>query len=70
LSLVAVRVNVTNHIVEISMVKRLFGDAHMVCYLRDGAKFEMRNIPDFDTAIDDILEQCNDDVHRQESLSL
>jgi hypothetical protein len=52
-------------IVEIRTVKRLFGDGDMVCYLRDGAKFEMRNIPEFDTAIEFILQQCNDDVVQQ-----
>ena len=32
-------------IVEIRTVNRLFGDGDMVVFLRDGAKFEMRNIP-------------------------
>ena len=52
-------------IVEIRTVKRLFGDGDMVCFLRDGAKFEMRNIPEFDTAIEFILQQCNDEVVQQ-----
>lgn len=54
-----------NDIVEIRTVKRLFGDGDMVCYLRDGAKFEMRNIPEFDTAIEFILSQCDPDVVAQ-----
>jgi hypothetical protein len=46
-------------IVELRTVRRLFGDGDMVCYLRDGAKFEMRNIPDFDATLEYILEQCD-----------
>jgi hypothetical protein len=49
-------------IVEIRTVKRLFGDGDMVAFLRDGAKFEMRNIPEFDDALEFILKQCNKDV--------
>lgn len=52
-------------IVEIRTVKRLFGDGDMVCFLRDGAKFEMRNIPEFDAAMEFILQQCNDEVVQQ-----
>jgi Bacterial PH domain len=46
-------------IVELRTVRRLFGDGDMVCYLRDGAKFEMRNIPNFDATLEYILEQCD-----------
>lgn len=49
-------------IVEIRTVKRLFGDGDMVAFLRDGAKFEMRNIPNFDETIEFILKQVDDDV--------
>eukprot|EP00980_Cylindrotheca_fusiformis_P010561 scaffold2334_cov118-Cylindrotheca_fusiformis.AAC.33 len=49
-------------IVEIRTVKRLFGDGDMVAFLRDGAKFEMRNIPDFDSTIEFILKQVDKDV--------
>merc|ERR1712232_1124189 len=49
-------------ITEIRTVKRLFGDGDMLLTLRDGAKFEVRNIPEFDEAIEFILKQCNDDV--------
>merc|ERR1712232_507638 len=49
-------------IVEIRTVKRLFGDGDMVALLRDGAKFEMRNIPNFDETIEFILKQVDDDV--------
>lgn len=52
-------------IIEIRTVKRLFGDGDMVCYLRDGAKFEMRNIPEFDAAMEFMLKQCNEDVVAQ-----
>ena len=47
---------------EIRTVKRLFGDGDMVCFLRDGAKFEMRNIPDFDETMKFILDQVSPDV--------
>ena len=49
-------------VVEIRTVKRLFGDGDMVLFLRDGAKFEMRNIPDFDNALEFVLKQCDPDV--------
>ena len=52
-------------IVEMRTVKRLFGDGDMVAFLRDGAKFEMRNIPDFDETVKFILEQVNPDVKKQ-----
>jgi len=49
-------------IVEIRTVKRLFGDGDMVAFLRDGAKFEMRNVPEFDDAIEFILKQVDKKV--------
>jgi len=49
-------------IVEIRTVKRLFGDGDMVAFLRDGAKFEMRNIPNFEETMNFILDQVDDDV--------
>jgi len=49
-------------IVELRTVKRLFGDGDMVAFLRDGAKFEMRNIPNFDDTMDFILKQVDKDV--------
>ena len=52
-------------IVEMRTVKRLFGDGDMVAFLRDGAKFEMRNIPDFDETVKFILEQVSPDVKKQ-----
>mmetsp|Transcript_25352 Transcript_25352/g.69865 ORF Transcript_25352/g.69865 Transcript_25352/m.69865 type:complete len:240 (-) Transcript_25352:3419-4138(-) len=52
-------------IVEMRTVKRLFGDGDMVAFLRDGAKFEMRNIPDFDNTMKFILEQVSPDVKKQ-----
>lgn len=49
-------------IVEIRTVKRLFGDGDMVAFLRDGAKFEMRNIPNFDASMEFILKHVDPDV--------
>lgn len=49
-------------IVEIRTVKRLFGDGDMVAFLRDGAKFEMRNIPNFDATMEFILRYVDQDV--------
>jgi len=49
-------------IVELRTVKRLFGDGDMVAFLRDGAKFEMRNIPNFDETLEFILKNVDDDV--------
>ena len=49
-------------IVEIRTAKRLFGDGDMVAFLRDGAKFEMRNIPNFEETMDFILNQVDKDV--------
>jgi hypothetical protein len=52
-------------IVEIRTAKRLFGDGDMVAFLRDGAKFEMRNIPEFEASMEFILKQCDPDVVRK-----
>jgi len=52
-------------IIEIRTVKRLFGDGDMVAFLRDGAKFEMRNIPNFDETIEFILKQVDSKVADQ-----
>ncbi|GKY90456.1 hypothetical protein MPSEU_000019400 [Mayamaea pseudoterrestris] len=49
-------------IIEVRTAKRLFGDGDLVAFLRDGAKFEMRNIPEFEDTIEFILKQCDDDV--------
>jgi hypothetical protein len=49
-------------VVEIRTVKRLFGDGDMVFFLRDGAKFEMRNVPNFDETIQFVLGNVNEDV--------
>ena len=49
-------------IVEIRTVKRLFGDGDMVAFLRDGAKFEMRNIPNFEASMEFILKYVDPEV--------
>lgn len=49
-------------IVELRTAKRLFGDGDMVAFLRDGAKFEMRNIPDFEDAIEFVLKHVDPEV--------
>merc|ERR1712183_263663 len=56
---------VYSDIVELRSVKRLFGDGDMVAFLKDGAKFEMRNVPDFDETIKFILEQVDPDVKKE-----
>jgi len=52
-------------IVELRTAKRLFGDGDLVAFLRDGAKFEMRNIPEFDDTIQFILKQVDPEVAQQ-----
>lgn len=52
-------------IVELRTARRLFGDGDLVAFLRDGAKFEMRNIPDFTATVDFILEHVDSDVAAQ-----
>jgi|Transcript_19507 hypothetical protein len=52
-------------IVEMRTVKRLFGDGDMCCFLRDGAKFEMRNIPEFEETLKFILEQVDPEVKEE-----
>lgn len=52
-------------IVEIRTAKRLFGDGDMVAFLRDGAKFEMRNIPNFEDTMEFILKQVDPKVAAQ-----
>ena len=49
-------------IVEMRTVKRLFGDGDMVAFLRDGAKFEMRNIPNFEETLEFVLKQVDPEV--------
>jgi hypothetical protein len=49
-------------IVEIRTARRLFGDGDLVAFLRDGAKFEMRNIPDFEETMKFILKQVDPEV--------
>jgi hypothetical protein len=49
-------------IVELRTAKRLFGDGDLVAYLRDGAKFEMRNVPNFEETMEFILKQVEPDV--------
>lgn len=49
-------------IVEIRTAKRLFGDGDFVAFLRDGARFEIRNIPNFDDTMEFILKQVDKDV--------
>jgi hypothetical protein len=49
-------------VVELRTAKRLFGDGDLVAFLRDGAKFEMRNIPEFEDAMEFILDQVDEDV--------
>ena len=52
-------------ITEIRTAKRLFGDGDMVAFLRDGAKFEMRNIPEFEETMEFILKQVDPKVAAQ-----
>lgn len=52
-------------VTELRTVKRLLGDGDMVLFLRDGAKFEMRNIPNFDDTLEFILKQLDDDVVKE-----
>ncbi|CAB9506363.1 expressed unknown protein [Seminavis robusta] len=52
-------------IVEVRTAKRLFGDGDMVAFLRDGAKFEIRNIPDFDEAMEFMLKYMDKEVVEQ-----
>ena len=52
-------------ITEIRTAKRLFGDGDMVAFLRDGAKFEMRNIPEFEDTMEFILKQVDPEVAAQ-----
>jgi len=49
-------------VIEIRTVKRLFGDGDMVFFLRDGAKFEMRNVPNFMETIEFVLGNIDEDV--------
>lgn len=49
-------------VIELRTVKRLFGDGDMVFFLRDGAKFEMRNVPNFEETIEFILGNVDKEV--------
>lgn len=50
---------------EIRSAKRLFGDGDLVAFLSDGAKFEMRNIPNFDETMEFVLKQVDEDVAKK-----
>eukprot|EP00529_Nitzschia_sp_RCC80_P028356 CAMPEP_0113460462 /NCGR_PEP_ID=MMETSP0014_2-20120614/11001_1 /TAXON_ID=2857 /ORGANISM="Nitzschia sp." /LENGTH=262 /DNA_ID=CAMNT_0000352119 /DNA_START=168 /DNA_END=956 /DNA_ORIENTATION=+ /assembly_acc=CAM_ASM_000159 len=52
-------------ITEIRTAKRLFGDGDMVLFLRDGAKFEMRNVPEFEETMEFVLKQVSPEVAEQ-----
>jgi len=52
-------------VTEIRTVKRLFGDGDMVFFLRDGAKFEMRNVPNFEETMEFVLSNVDEDVKKQ-----
>ena len=52
-------------IVEIRTARRLFGDGDLVAFLRDGARFEMRNIPNFEEAMEFVLKQVDPEVAEQ-----
>jgi len=52
-------------VIELRTVKRLLGDGDMVLFLRDGAKFEMRNVPNFDETLPFILKQLDEDVVKE-----
>ena len=49
-------------VTELRTAKRFFGDGDLVFFLRDGARFEMRNVPDFENAIEFVLKQVDADV--------
>ena len=51
-------------VVEIRSVKRLLGDGDFVFFLKDGAKFEVRNVPKYEEARKFILEQCSEEVQK------
>ena len=42
-------------VVELRSVKRLLGDGDFVLFLKDGAKFEMRNVPKYEETKDFLL---------------
>jgi hypothetical protein len=44
---------------------RLLGDGDFVFFLKDGAKFEVRNVPQYEDARKFILEQCDEDVRNE-----
>lgn len=49
-------------VVELRTAKRLFGDGDLVAFLSDGAKFELRNVPNFDEFLTFVLDKLDDDV--------
>ena len=49
-------------VTELRTVTRLFGDGDMVFFLRDGAKFEMRNVPNFEETVEFILGNVDEGV--------
>mmetsp|Transcript_1410 Transcript_1410/g.2540 ORF Transcript_1410/g.2540 Transcript_1410/m.2540 type:complete len:230 (+) Transcript_1410:32-721(+) len=51
-------------VVEFRSVKRLLGDGDFVLFLKDGAKFEMRNVPKYEDTKGFILGQVSEEVKK------
>jgi hypothetical protein len=48
---------------EIKYVYRFGGAGDMVLFLKDGAKVEMRHVPNFDDVLEYVLSQCDEDCN-------
>ena len=48
---------------EIKYVYRFGGAGDMVLFLKDGAKVEMRHVPNFDDVLEYVLGQCDEECN-------
>ena len=55
---------------EIKYVYRFGGAGDMVLFLKDGAKVEMRHVPNFDDVLEYVLTQCDEDCNKKTILPI
>ena len=55
---------------EIKYVYRFGGAGDMVLFLKDGAKVEMRHVPNFDDVLEYVLSQCDEECNNKTMLPI
>ena len=55
---------------EIKYVYRFGGAGDMVLFLKDGAKVEMRHVPNFDDVLEYVLSKCDEECNKKTILPI